>query len=596
MQCSNLLQRSVFVFAMITQVVLMFGCGRAEDIENPYDQPVASAPDLRFASDAERENGDVIPFSYLVAFRERSIDPPSSQKFSFNTLALGLASVLQNTQSVNFSRALARLNMTYPGRSFAVEHNLDATPFLQTENWVQEEYSHVSEVQFADEESARRQLEVWYAAKKIFYAEPNFARASMGETEDTLVQAFKGNAATPWLAQVGFTDAIQKIGASGALSQPLVAVMDSGVDVLHPNLKDAIFTNEQGQNKLCRGDVYGCNTTVEDKEVLGDGNVYPSGTNGFGEVCLNEGQCDHGTHVAGIIAARNSTQYTGMCPYCKILVVKVVEIVEKNGRETFPIKDSSILAGLSYISGFKSNGQPLVRVINASFGKFESSRSVELFIKALKTFGRGTLMVAAAGNEDTMKRQYPAGFDEVVAVSNVKSDNSRPVKSTSSNFGMWVDIAAPGDGDCGPNSGILSTVPGGGAACRIGTSMASPVVAGIAGLVLSVEPNLSAEALEARILETANPSKLYEDGVNNSYRPKVKGAGLVPLLGSGVVNANVAITPTLDTVPTVVAQRPDAVRPGCGIIGSNGSFNAAALLILLLPAFLGLLGRLKSRA
>jgi subtilisin family serine protease len=227
-------------------------------------------------------------------------------------------------------------------------------------------------------------------------------------------------------------------------------------------------------------------------------------------------------------------------------------------------------------------------VINASFGKFERSRSVELFIKSLKSFGRGTLMVAAAGNEDTMRRQYPAGFDAVVAVSNVNSDALEPKKSPSSNFGTWVDIAAPGDGDCargGP--GILSSVPGGDSACKVGTSMSSPIVAGIAGLLLSKDPTLTADQVERRLLDTAEPDRLYSDSVNNGYRPNISGMGLVPLLGSGVVNANLALNPSLDQSPPVTTQRNDLVRAGCGVVGGEASRLGSWLWFLLPLAAVG---------
>ncbi|RYZ58925.1 MAG: hypothetical protein EOP07_05560 [Proteobacteria bacterium] len=580
------MRRYSLVFLMFSLVLMIEACGRDEQ------SPLPTGPDLRFATDLERAQGDVVPFSYLVAFREAATEAPRAK--SILQIQNSLQSMLQNTRMVNAHRSIARLNLTYPGRSFSQEFNLDAHPFVHSGLNVPDEFTHLTEVQFDDEASARRQLDKWYAAKKIVFAEPNFQRATKGETEDKLISAFKGNNSTPWIEQVSFIDAIEKISTLGVKAEPLVAVMDSGVDVLHPNLKDSIFLNEEGQNKQCNGDIYGCNTTIATKDVLGDGSVYPTGTGGFGETCpLSSGQCEHGTHVAGIIGGRNSTEFTGMCPYCKILVVKVVEVETKGGEESFPIKDSSILAGLAYISGFKSGGQPLVRVINASFGKFENSRSVELFIKALKTYGRGTLLVAAAGNEDTMKRQYPAGFDDVLAVSNVESDTNKPFKSTSSNFGMWVDIAAPGDGACGPSNGILSSVPGGGAECRAGTSMASPMVAGIAGLVLSQEPNLTASQLEARLIETSNPSKLYSDGINNAYRPDIKGAGLVPLLGSGVVNALTAIDPSLDTSPVIVSERPDAVRSGCGVIGSGAQGGMGFLFLFLSPAFFWVFNSLR---
>ena len=580
---------SLFFVALLAHL----GCGR--DDASPTDVSLRQNPatDLRFATDAEREQGDVVPFSYLIAFKDNA----GETRPAGSTLQLqnGLQSMLQNTRLVSASRSIARLNLTYPGRSFSQEFSLDAHPFLKSGLNTPEEYTHLTEVRFADEMSARRQIQRWYDKQKIVFAEPNFKRSTKGEVEDQLIENFKGNSQTPWLEQVSFVDAIERISASGPKAEPLIAVMDSGVDVFHPNLRDSIFQNDAGQNKQCIGDKYGCNTTVAEKDDLGDGDVFPTSTTGFGQQCSSQsGQCEHGTHVAGIIGGRNSVEFSGMCPYCKILVVKVVEVEEKNGEETFPIKDSSILAGLAYISGFKSAGQPTVRVINASFGKFESSRSVELFIKALKNFGRGTLMVAAAGNEDTMKRQYPAGFDDVLAVSNVRSSTDRPFKSVSSNFGMWVDIAAPGDGQCIGLDGILSSVPGGGAECRAGTSMASPVVAGIAGLVLSQEPELSAVQLETRLIQTSNPATLYLDGINDAYRPDIKGAGVVPLLGSGVVNALTAIDPSIDTSPVVVANRPDAVRSGCGVVGGETQGSGFLFLIPVLLWGMNALRTLKS--
>lgn len=574
--------QKIFCFVLL---LLGFACGREDEATTK-----AAPENLHFATVDEIANKSVVPHSYLVAFKEAKLGLGSAIKTSPRALYAQKLAIVNRmeTGGVKSHSLISRLNMTHPGQSFSTDTSLSPMPYFEKRLPVDEDFTQLTEVSFQSEEEAQRLLTKWAEEDSVWFAEPNYRQDLKGNVEDTIVQDFQGNLATPWLEEVSFVEAIQKMAAVENKDSPLIAVMDSGVDVEHPNLTEAIYRNEQGENKLCKGDLYGCNTTVAEKEVLGNGDVFPTGTSGFSQFCdAALGQCQHGTHVTGLIAARGSNEFTGMCPYCRILVVKVVEIERNGAEESFPIKDSSILAGLAYISGFKNGGDPLVRVINASFGKFERSRSVELFIKALKNYGKGTLMVAAAGNEDTMKRQYPAGFEDVLSVANVKSDVNLPRKSKSSNFGMWVDIAAPGDGACLSNTitGILSTIPGGSSGCQTGTSMASPIVAGIAGLVLAKEPNLSASDLERRLVTSALPAKLYQDGVNNAYRPNIKGAGLVPLLGSGIVNALTAVDPSLNTELAVTAQRPDLVRSGCGVAGGSAS-NPLGIGLLLSPLLL----------
>jgi subtilisin family serine protease len=176
-----------------------------------------------------------------------------------------------------------------------------------------------------------------------------------------------------------------------------------------------------------------------------------------------------------------------------------------------------------------------------------------------------------------MKRSLPAAYSNAIAVSNVNYYKDDPKKADSSNFGMWVDIAAPG------SPSYSSTVPGGSYSNMGGTSMSAPVVSGVAGLVLAAEPNLSASELEDRLLRTSIPDKLYADGINDDYRPVEDGIGLVPLLGSGVVNAFLALNPEGITTPTVVAVRPDAVTAGCGVIAGASS---ASMIFILLPLLL----------
>lgn len=545
------------------------------------------------------------PQSYIVAFR-RLVDHNEEHFTAFPQRLRSQTQALLRNFSLDLGKRIPRylssLNLSDLSHSF-IPRAKNFGPELLTsdpQSAVADSMASLVEVEFPNELSARTTLRKWLSEGRIYFAEPNGRSALKSEVEDAIIDRFQDNAqATPWLDQVSFLPALQQISAQidagKPIGAPVVAVMDSGVDVMHPNIFPAIYDNSQGQNKLCKDDLYGCNTTVARKEDLGDGEVWPAGTSGFGQYCAGQGECEHGTHVAGIIAARNADRYVGLCPYCQILVVKVVDLeLGANNKTSFQIKDASIIAGLAYISGFKSNNEPLVRVINASFGKFEKSRSVELFIKSLKNFGRGTLMVAAAGNEDTMKRQYPAGFDSVIAVSNVESDVKNPRKSPSSNFGTWVDISAPGDGVCDGGGGIRSSTPGGGQGCKVGTSMASPMVAGIAGLMFAKDNSLTAAEVERRLLSTAEPDNLYLNGVNNGYKPDIKGLGIAPMLGTGVVNANLALDPSLDQSPPVTTERNDLVSAGCGVVGF-GSGAAASGWLFLLP-LLGIMFRKRLRS
>lgn len=560
---------------------------RLSDRESLTD---ASETWLQHPTDEDIALGQAVAGSYIVAFKDR---PNVSRQFSFSNSASARRMALEavndtiGVQSVKGLSLLASLNLSRPSHSFTKPSRILGPGTMNLGFYKsRDDIANITKVDFASREEADRSLRDWYRRGKIFYAEPNYISKPSGEFEQSIISNYNDPDSLPWLDQINYIDAMEYLDINAPTTTPVIAVLDSGVDVQHPSLSASIYVNAGGQNKLCTDDVFGCNTTKTNKGLLGTGEVFPVGTSGFNQACVGEqGNCSHGTHVSGIIAARDE-EFIGVCPYCSVLVVKVVNLKEKDGKESFEIVDSAIIAGLAYVSGFVVDGEPLVRVINASFGKFQRSRSVGLFIESLKGFGKGILTISAAGNEDTMKRQYPAAFDEVISVSNVKSDKALPRKDSSSNFGVWVDIAAPGSGICrGSDSGILSTVPGGGSECAKGTSMASPVVAGVAGLILATDPSLSYDELRARLLNSAIPDQLYQDGLNNAYRPRVDGAELVPLLGGGVVNALTAIDQSIVKSEPIYSEQRDAVQPGCASLGMGGSGNLVPI-ILVLPLML----------
>lgn len=110
----------------------------------------------------------------------------------------------------------------------------------------------------------------------------------------------------------------------------------------------------------------------------------------------------------------------------------------------------------------------------------------------------GAVVVAAAGNDGSDSvREYPAAESAYGEIA-VGASAVGGVRAAFSNFGSWVDIASPGDQ-------VTSAVPGGGYGTWSGTSMAAPLVAGVAALLRSIEPNLAPEDVVRRLTRTATP-------------------------------------------------------------------------------------------
>jgi subtilisin family serine protease len=274
----------------------------------------------------------------------------------------------------------------------------------------------------------------------------------------------------------------------------VVAVIDTGVVWDHPDLAANIWSNL--------------------REVAGDG--LDNDGNGFVDDVrgwdFGVGDADprdelfHGTHVSGIVGAvgNNGIGVAGVAWNSRIMPVKVADA----GGGLF---DSAIIAGIHYAV---DNGAD---ILNMSFGGPEPSQAVREAIKYAAE--RDVLPVAAAGNDYGRLVSYPAVHPECVAVAAL--DESGAVAGYS-NFGSFVDIAAPG-------SNILSTLDGGWGYAS-GTSMAAPVVAGLAALVKSAHPDFSAQAIRYQLLSTGR-DLLAQNGARATQ------------LGSGGADAARAVGP-----------------------------------------------------
>lgn len=271
----------------------------------------------------------------------------------------------------------------------------------------------------------------------------------------------------------------------------IVAVVDTGIDYTHEDLKDVLWINEKeipangidDDNNGYIDDVYGINTLVRDSEGRATGN--------------NKDTHSHGTHVAGTIGAKqnNGTGIAGIASNVKMMGIRAVP---NNSDET----DIDVAEAFIYAA---KNG---AKIINCSFGKSKNEGN-NLIPETLKYIQDkyGVLVIAAAGNDssDIDKRPtYPASH---------KSENLLIVASTTitgglsyfSNYGkINVDVAAPG-------SDIYSTTPGNNYALMSGTSMASPTTTGVAAEILSHYPNLSPIQLKEVIMGSVSTSSRFKD-------------------------------------------------------------------------------------
>lgn len=255
-----------------------------------------------------------------------------------------------------------------------------------------------------------------------------------------------------------------------------VAILDTGCDITHPDLKERIvggrnFTNDDGG----KTDVY--------KDYNG-----------------------HGTHVAGTIAAtQNDNGVVGVAPEANLLIIKVLD---KNGSGQY----EWIINGINYAIEQKAD------IISMSLGGPEDLPELHEAIQ--KAVAHNILVICAAGNQgdgvdSTDEFDYPGSYNEVISVGAIDLERR---SSNFTNSNNEVDLVGPGEK-------IISTYLNGKYATLSGTSMATPHVAGAMALIkvlanTSFERNLTERELYAQLIKRTVP-------LGNS--PKLEGNGLVYL-------------------------------------------------------------------
>jgi subtilisin family serine protease len=203
----------------------------------------------------------------------------------------------------------------------------------------------------------------------------------------------------------------------------------------------------------------------------------------------------HGTAAAGVAAARtnNTLGVAGMCWSCPIMPVKVLD---ENGSAS----TSTVARGIVWAA---DNG---ARVISMSLGGPGATQTLADAVAYAAS--KGVVLVAAAGNSSSSTPFYPAAYPSVVAVGG--TDSADRLYGWS-NYGSWVHVAAPG---CN-----LAPLLSGGYGTFCGTSSATPIVAGLAGLVLAARPDVSNRTVAQTIMTTATPiGTAVQHGIVNAAR------------------------------------------------------------------------------
>ena len=276
--------------------------------------------------------------------------------------------------------------------------------------------------------------------------------------------------------------------------------------------------------------------------------------------------CYHGTHLAGLIVGDPERGVPGLCPLCKIFPVK---IVGGHGGKAC-VTDAAIIRAIRYILRLNRLNGGVIRIVNLSFGKFACSPEFRRAVRQLTD--SGVLLVSAVGNEGVSEPVYPAALPEVLSVTALGPDGRR---SWYANFGPWVDLAAPGGNasleEFSPEKMVCSMAPGGGYTFSQGTSVAAPVVSGLAGLLLLLRPGASALELRERILSSADPFIYGSDlagAFNRPWNSEIRSGTSVALPGVGLVDALAAVQGT-------IRQRQDGqgfedrLIPLCGALGAK---------------------------
>lgn len=327
-------------------------------------------------------------------------------------------------------------------------------------------------------QSTEQLIQELKADPDVEYVEPDYIlnKQNVGES----VQAYSYDQVRSFVSGFGLTtNQVQGVEAWAEVTQnnhPIVAVIDTGVDLYHEALSAAIWVNSD---------------EIANNGIDDDGNGFVDDVNGWNFADGNNypQDCDgHGTHVAGIVRGTTEDLFNRPDPEQPIIQIMAVKFLDCYGSGS----TSSAISAIYYAV---NNG---AKVLNNSWGGGGYSRALEEAIKY--SYDNKTVFVAAAGNSannNDSNRTYPASYS-VPNIISVAASTSSDYLASFSNYGFsTVHLASPG-------SSILSAYLGDQYATMSGTSMAAPFVAGVAALIVNEQPTMNGYQVKSIVMNTVD--------------------------------------------------------------------------------------------
>ncbi len=395
---------------------------------------------------------------------------------------------------------------------------------------------NIGVIDISNAETVDKALENYEENAFIESVQPNFAYSLTSSKKTTSTNDEYSNAQY-YLKNLKIYDAWDYL-SDYKTSKVKVAVLDTGLDVNHPDIKNSLYLGVDAENNYA--------TLKKDK--------------GY-----------HGTHVSGILAAttNNSVGIAGIGKNNIDLMAINVFFGSGTSAQAFT---SDILNGYNY--AVKKGAQ----VINMSFGRLVDENFYDdvdkyqdkMLEEAINSAAaKGIVTVCASGNDNSTMKFYPADFDSCISVINIDQNNQ---KAFDSNYGTRKDISAYG-------VDIYSIIPSsqGGYKYDSGTSMASPVVAGIVALMKSKNPNATVAQIKNALYSTADDIGAKGKDSYTGYG-RVNALNAVKAISGGTAITNNTTTNNTDKSNTASTTTKTMTSPTINSINSTSTYVSGTAL------------------